>query len=61
MIIYIESFIQIISALQYSKMQLYYSSLGALPKSFGWLTETGLLYAQVIMRNFNNVQNVIQY
>ncbi|XP_014476276.1 PREDICTED: vacuolar protein sorting-associated protein 18 homolog isoform X2 [Dinoponera quadriceps] len=42
-----ESFSEVISSLPYSKMQFYYPSLGALPKSFGWLTETGILYAQV--------------
>lgn len=39
------------SSLSYSKMQFYYPALGALPKSFGWLTETGILYAQVIFHN----------
>ncbi|KOC69473.1 Vacuolar protein sorting-associated protein 18 like protein, partial [Habropoda laboriosa] len=42
-----ESFIEVLSSLPYSKMQLYYSALGALPKSFGWLTETCILYAQI--------------
>ncbi|XP_053975095.1 vacuolar protein sorting-associated protein 18 homolog isoform X2 [Hylaeus anthracinus] len=42
-----ESFTDVISSLPYSKMQFYYPALGALPKSFGWLTETGILYAQV--------------
>ncbi|XP_032674629.1 vacuolar protein sorting-associated protein 18 homolog isoform X2 [Odontomachus brunneus] len=42
-----ERFSEVISSLPYSKMQFYYPSLGALPKSFGWLTETGILYAQV--------------
>lgn len=42
-----ESFSEVISSLPYSKMQFYYPSLDALPKSFGWLTETGILYAQV--------------
>ncbi|KAG7209765.1 hypothetical protein KM043_011388 [Ampulex compressa] len=42
-----ESFTEVISSLPYSKMQFYYPALGALPKSFGWLTETGILYAQV--------------
>ncbi|XP_076650787.1 vacuolar protein sorting-associated protein 18 dor isoform X1 [Halictus rubicundus] len=42
-----ESFNEVMSSLNYSKMQFYYSSMGALPKSFGWLTETGILYAQI--------------
>nr|XP_034180513.1 vacuolar protein sorting-associated protein 18 homolog [Osmia lignaria] len=42
-----ESFNEVMSSLSYSKMQFYYPALGALPKSFGWLTETGILYAQV--------------
>ncbi|EZA54658.1 vacuolar protein sorting-associated protein 18 homolog isoform X2 [Ooceraea biroi] len=42
-----ESFSEVISSLPYSKMQFYYPSLGVLPKSFGWLTETGILYAEV--------------
>ncbi|XP_043488268.1 vacuolar protein sorting-associated protein 18 homolog isoform X2 [Polistes fuscatus] len=42
-----ESFIEMISSLTYSKLQFFYPSLGALPKSFGWLTETGILYAYI--------------
>ncbi|XP_076620663.1 vacuolar protein sorting-associated protein 18 dor [Colletes latitarsis] len=42
-----ESFTDVINSLPYSKMQFYYPAPGALPKSFGWLTETGILYAQV--------------
>ncbi|XP_078033999.1 vacuolar protein sorting-associated protein 18 dor [Augochlora pura] len=42
-----ESFNEVISNLNYSKMKFYYSSIGALPKSFGWLTETGIWYAQI--------------
>ncbi|XP_015172039.1 PREDICTED: vacuolar protein sorting-associated protein 18 homolog isoform X2 [Polistes dominula] len=42
-----ESFIEMISSLSYSKLQFFYPSLGALPKSFGWLTETGILYAYI--------------
>ncbi|XP_076764775.1 vacuolar protein sorting-associated protein 18 homolog isoform X1 [Xylocopa sonorina] len=41
-----ESFNEVISNLPYSKMQFHYPALGALPKSFGWLTETGIQYAQ---------------
>lgn len=47
-----ESFSEVISSLPYSRMQFYYPSLGALPKSFGWLTETGILYAQVLARRY---------
>lgn len=46
-VIVTESFSEVISSLPYSKMQFYYPSLGVIPKSFGWLTETGILYAQV--------------
>ncbi|KAL2749921.1 vacuolar protein sorting-associated protein 18 isoform X1 [Vespula maculifrons] len=42
-----ESFVEVISSLTYSKLQFYYPSLGVLPKSFGWLTETGILYAHI--------------
>lgn len=42
-----ESFNEVINHLPYSKIQFYYPSLGILPKSFGWLTETGILYAQI--------------
>ncbi|XP_076234523.1 vacuolar protein sorting-associated protein 18 dor isoform X2 [Calliopsis andreniformis] len=42
-----ESFSEVISSLYYSKMQFYYPTIGTLPKSFGWLTETGILYAQI--------------
>ncbi|CAK9834118.1 Vacuolar protein sorting-associated protein 18 homolog [Anthophora retusa] len=42
-----ESFIEVLSKLPYSKMQLYYPALGVLPKSFGLLTETCILYAQI--------------
>ncbi|XP_031837327.1 vacuolar protein sorting-associated protein 18 dor isoform X2 [Nomia melanderi] len=42
-----ESFNDVISSLPYSKMQCYYPSVGAIPKSFGWLTETGIWYAQI--------------
>ncbi|KAI4499403.1 hypothetical protein M0802_005663 [Mischocyttarus mexicanus] len=42
-----ESFIEIISSLSYSKLQFFYPSLGTLPKLFGWLTETGILYAYI--------------
>lgn len=45
----IESFNEVINHLPYSKIQFYYPSLGILPKSFGWLTETGILHAQVII------------
>lgn len=44
-----ESFNEVINHLSYSKIQFYYPTLGSLPKSFGWLTETGILYAQVIL------------
>ncbi|XP_020284361.1 vacuolar protein sorting-associated protein 18 homolog isoform X1 [Pseudomyrmex gracilis] len=51
-----ESFSEVISSLPYSKMQFYYPSLGAVPKSFGWLTETGILYAEVDAKpDTNNV------
>ncbi|XP_011144081.1 vacuolar protein sorting-associated protein 18 homolog isoform X2 [Harpegnathos saltator] len=49
-----ESFSEVISSLPYSKMQFYYPSLGVLPKSFGWLTETGILYAQVDAKSEGN-------
>ena len=42
-----ERFTDVISSLPYSKMQFYYPAIGTLPKSFGWLTETGILYAQI--------------
>ncbi|XP_015595540.1 vacuolar protein sorting-associated protein 18 homolog isoform X2 [Cephus cinctus] len=42
-----ERFNQLESSLPYSKMQFFYPGPGAFPKSFGWLTETGILYAQV--------------
>ncbi|KAK1130024.1 hypothetical protein K0M31_019708 [Melipona bicolor] len=42
-----ESFNEVINHLPYSKIQFYYPSLGILPKSFSWLTETGILYAQI--------------
>ncbi|KAL6254778.1 hypothetical protein P5V15_014108 [Pogonomyrmex californicus] len=51
-----ESFSEVINSLPYSRMQFYYPSLGVLPKSFGWLTEAGILYAQVDAKpNTNNV------
>ncbi|XP_017884886.1 vacuolar protein sorting-associated protein 18 homolog isoform X2 [Ceratina calcarata] len=51
-----ETFIEVISQLPYSKMQFYYPAVGALPKSFGWLTETGILYAQIDPKvNSNNI------
>lgn len=46
--IFTESFNEVINNLPYSKIQFYYPSLGILPKSFGWLTEPGIFYAQVI-------------
>lgn len=49
---FIESFNEVINHLSYSKIQFYYPTLGSLPKSFGWLTETGILYAQVILLLF---------
>ncbi|XP_014226256.1 vacuolar protein sorting-associated protein 18 homolog [Trichogramma pretiosum] len=42
-----ERFNQLESSLPYSKMQFYYSFPQEFPKSFSWLTETGILYAQV--------------
>jgi len=36
-------------------MQFYYPSLGVLPKSFGWLTEAGILYAQVQLHVYYRV------
>ncbi|XP_046628252.1 vacuolar protein sorting-associated protein 18 homolog isoform X1 [Neodiprion virginianus] len=42
-----ERFNQLDSTLPYSKMQFYYSEPKQLPKSFGWLTETGIVYAQI--------------
>lgn len=42
-----ERFNQLESSLPYSKMEFYYPAPRALPKSFGWLTETGILYAQI--------------
>ncbi|XP_043598393.1 vacuolar protein sorting-associated protein 18 homolog isoform X2 [Bombus pyrosoma] len=42
-----ESFNEVINNLPYSKIQFYYPSLGILPKSFGWLTEPGIFYAQI--------------
>ncbi|XP_047356828.1 vacuolar protein sorting-associated protein 18 homolog isoform X3 [Vespa velutina] len=42
-----ESFVEVVSLLTYSKLQFFYPSLGALPKSFGWLTETGILHAHI--------------
>ncbi|XP_076171976.1 vacuolar protein sorting-associated protein 18 dor [Ptiloglossa arizonensis] len=42
-----ESFTDVISSLPYSKMQFYYPALGAFPKTFGWLTEAGIIYGQV--------------
>lgn len=42
-----ESFSALINSLPYSKLQFYYPSLGALPKSFGWLTEIGILYGYI--------------
>lgn len=47
--IFTESFNEVINNLPYSKIQFYYPSLGILPKSFGWLTEPGIFYAQVII------------
>lgn len=47
--IFTESFNEVINNLSYSKIQFYYPSLGILPKSFGWLTEPGIFYAQVII------------
>lgn len=43
----LERFNQLESSLPYSKMQLYYTSIQEFPKMFSWLTETGLLVAQV--------------
>ncbi|XP_023247214.1 vacuolar protein sorting-associated protein 18 homolog [Copidosoma floridanum] len=42
-----ESFIQLESSLPYSKMQFYFSLPQEFPKTFGWLTETGILISQV--------------
>ncbi|XP_058794794.1 vacuolar protein sorting-associated protein 18 homolog isoform X2 [Phymastichus coffea] len=42
-----ERFNQLESSLPYSKMQFYYSSPQEFPKTFSWLTETGILIAQV--------------
>ncbi|XP_011263387.1 vacuolar protein sorting-associated protein 18 homolog isoform X2 [Camponotus floridanus] len=50
-----ESFSEVINSLSYSKMQFYYPSLDVLPKSFGWLTETGILYAQVDPKSDTNI------
>ncbi|XP_066588166.1 vacuolar protein sorting-associated protein 18 homolog [Prorops nasuta] len=42
-----ENYTHVINSLPYSKMQFYYPKLGAFPKSFGWLYEGGILYAQI--------------
>ncbi|XP_012271920.1 vacuolar protein sorting-associated protein 18 homolog [Orussus abietinus] len=42
-----ECFTQLESSLPYSRMQCYYPQPRVLPKSFGWLTETGILYAEI--------------
>ncbi|XP_063971923.1 vacuolar protein sorting-associated protein 18 homolog [Diachasmimorpha longicaudata] len=42
-----ERFSQLESSLPYSRMQFYYPVAKGFPKSFGWLTETGILYAEV--------------
>ncbi|XP_043479320.1 vacuolar protein sorting-associated protein 18 homolog isoform X2 [Leptopilina heterotoma] len=42
-----ESFNQLESSLGYSRMQFFYPAPRVVPKSFGWLTESGILYAQV--------------
>ncbi|KAH0950839.1 hypothetical protein HN011_007913 [Eciton burchellii] len=45
-----ENFSEVNNSLPYSRMQFYYPSLGTVPKSFGWLSETGILYAEVDAR-----------
>lgn len=42
-----ERFNQLESSLDYSKMQFYYPGPRQLPKSFGWLSETGIFYAEI--------------
>ncbi|XP_034942311.1 vacuolar protein sorting-associated protein 18 homolog isoform X2 [Chelonus insularis] len=42
-----ERFNQLESSLPYSRMQFYYPVPKGLPKTFGWLTETGILYAEI--------------
>ncbi|OXU27272.1 hypothetical protein TSAR_013576 [Trichomalopsis sarcophagae] len=42
-----ERFNQLESSLPYSKMQFYFSSPQEFPKTFSWLTETGILIAKV--------------
>ncbi|XP_020710242.2 vacuolar protein sorting-associated protein 18 homolog isoform X2 [Athalia rosae] len=42
-----ERFNQVESSLPYSKLQFYYPGPRQFPKLFGWLSETGILYAQV--------------
>ncbi|XP_043280093.1 vacuolar protein sorting-associated protein 18 homolog isoform X2 [Venturia canescens] len=42
-----ERFNQLESSLPYSKMQFYYSTPKTLPKTFGWLTETGIMYSEI--------------
>lgn len=42
-----ERFNQLESSLPYSRMQVYYPVPKGMPTSFGWLSETGILYAEV--------------
>ncbi|XP_011498125.1 PREDICTED: vacuolar protein sorting-associated protein 18 homolog isoform X2 [Ceratosolen solmsi marchali] len=42
-----ERFNQLENSLPYSKMQFYYSSPQDFPKTFSWLTESGILFSQV--------------
>ncbi|KAK0168771.1 hypothetical protein PV327_002541 [Microctonus hyperodae] len=42
-----ERFNQLESSLPYSRMQVYYPAPKGMPTSFGWLSETGILYAEV--------------
>lgn len=46
-IFFTERFNQLENSLPYSRMQFYYPGSKGIPSSFGWLTETGILYAEV--------------
>jgi hypothetical protein len=42
-----EGFQEIPSSLKYSRLQFYYPNPKELPKTFAWLTEPGIFYAEV--------------
>ncbi|KAF7993970.1 hypothetical protein HCN44_011239 [Aphidius gifuensis] len=50
-----ERFNQLESSLPYSRMQFYFPASRSMPQSFGWLTETGILYSEVDPRESDNV------